>query len=112
MCSPGTGTAFWCHLTLLCLGVSTSAVWLAAEGWQSDTVDVQHRVLEETTAPPLDIVQLSPTEGECQFICLLIEQSVGRTVCVQVGQSVCLREGQLVFESGSLSLSLSVYLLV
>ena len=58
-----TGTAFWCQVTLIYLGVSMATLSLVAVGWQSNGTNVQVRVLNGTTGPQLEIVQLSPTEG-------------------------------------------------
>ena len=64
-----TGTAFWCQVTLIYLGVSMATLSLVAVGWQSNGTNVQVRVLNGTTGPQLEIVQLSPTEGAWLSMC-------------------------------------------
>ena len=64
-----TGTVFRCRLTLICFAVSMATVSLVAGVWQSNGTNVQVRVLNETTGPQLEIVQISPTAGDCQYVC-------------------------------------------
>ena len=70
-----TGTAFWCHVTLIYLGVSMATVSLVAGGWQSNGTNIQVRVLNETMGPQLEIVQLSRTAGDYQRVCMSIVES-------------------------------------
>ena len=60
------------HVTLICLAVSMATASLVAGGWQSNGTKVQVRVLNETTGPQLEIVQISPTAGDYQSVCLLL----------------------------------------
>ena len=57
-------------MTLICLAVSMATVSLVAGGWQSNGTNVQVRVLNETTGPQLEIVQISPTAGNYQRVFL------------------------------------------
>ena len=65
-----TRTAFRCDVTLICLAVSMATVSLVAGVWQSNGTNVQVRVLNETTGPQLEIVQISPTAGDYRCVCL------------------------------------------
>ena len=66
-----TRTAFRCDVTrLIYFGVSMATVSLVAGGWQSNGTNVQVRVLNETTGPQLEIVQISPTAGDYRCVCL------------------------------------------
>ena len=64
-----TGTVFRCHVTLICFAVSMATVSLVSGVWQSNGTNIQVRVLNETTGPQLEIVQISPTAGDCQYVC-------------------------------------------
>ena len=69
ICTPGPGTAF-CHVTLICLGVSMATVSLVAGSWQPGAANVEVSVLNDTTGPQLEVVQISPTAGDWQCVCM------------------------------------------
>ena len=95
-----TRTAFRCDVTLICLAVSMATVLLVAGGWQSNGTNVQVRVLNETTGPQLEIVQISPTAGYYQRVCLSLSLafrlSLTLAVCISLSLIVCLRVRQSV----------------
>ena len=96
-----TRTAFRCDVTrLIYFGVSMATVSLVAGGWQSNGTNVQVRVLNETTGPQLEIVQISPTAGDYQRVCLSLSLafrlSLTLAVCISLSLIVCLRVRQSV----------------
>ena len=91
-----TRTAFRCDVTLICLAVSMATVWLVAGGWQSNGTNVQVRVLNETTGPQLEIVQISPTAGDYRCMCLSLSLAFRLSLCISLSLIVCLRVRQSV----------------
>ena len=95
-----TRTAFSCDVALIYLGVSMATVSLVAGGWQSNGTNVQVRVLNETTGPQLEIVQISPTAGDYRCVCLSLSLafrlSLTLAVCISLSLIVCLRVRQSV----------------
>ena len=91
-----TRTAFRCDVTLICLAVSMATVSLVAGVWQSNGTNVHVRVLNETTGPQLEIVQISPTAGDYQRVCLSLSLAFRLSVCIYLRLIVCLRVRQSV----------------
>ena len=91
-----TGTVFRCRLTLICFAVSMATVSLVAGVWQSNGTNVQVRVLNETTGPQLEIVQISSTAGDYQCVCLSLSLAFRLSLCISLSLIVCLRVRQSV----------------
>ena len=89
--ATATGTVFRCHMTLICLAVSMATVSLVAGGWQSNGTNVQVRVLNETTGPQLEIIQISPTAGDYRCMCLSSSLAFRLSLTLAVCISLCLK---------------------